>query len=289
MLSLVRHIQRASRPSSRHKRGHALLQHSLALGLTAALVNYTTRTCPSRSLSAGDPEQGSSPEARPAGHHWAPPTMLFAGMLPHSVPLVAAACTVALCTAFYQLVRSLLVRLNTECQTSFSTLAFEDPRQMSRVPVPSIETDASKTLSVVFPAYNEESRLSAALDEALAFLHEKRRREGLAFSYEVIIVDDGSTDKTYLAAMKYVAKHGVDTVRVLRLPVNKGKGCAVKAGMQAARGQLLLFADADGATQFSDFQRLEGAIRKLAHEAASKQVCKHLASCIPGIGDSSLR
>jgi len=88
------------------------------------------------------------------------------------------------------------------------------------------------TLSVVVPAYNEAQRIGATLDKLCAY--------GLLRfeSFEVIVVDDGSTDATSGVA----AESGA---RVIRLERNQGKGAAVRAGMLAAKGQAIAYADAD--------------------------------------------
>ena len=94
---------------------------------------------------------------------------------------------------------------------------------------PSLTDAATVNLSVIVPAYNEELRLPKMLDECLEFL-EKRKS-----SYEVIIVDDGSKDKTSETGLTYVEKWGSDKVRVLTLAKNRGKGGAVRMGMLRAR------------------------------------------------------
>lgn len=66
------------------------------------------------------------------------------------------------------------------------------------------------------------------------------------------------------AAFDFVRKHGLDAVRVLRLPANRGKGAAVKAGCLCARGQRVLFMDADGATKVSDMERLEARLGEVS-------------------------
>src|SRR5207245_3693415 len=77
-------------------------------------------------------------------------------------------------------------------------------------------------------------------------------------TYEVIVVDDASTDDT--ASVVEARAREVASVRLLRLPGNVGKGAAVRAGMLAARGAYRLFTDADGATPLAEGKRLEPAL-----------------------------
>lgn len=147
-------------------------------------------------------------------------------------------------------------RLDAECQLNMAPFAFEGPtgKQAPRASIFSVPT---KTLSVIIPAYNEQERLPATLQEIISYLHRRRDREGPYFTYEVIVVDDGSDDGTPCVAASFARKNGSDAIRVLRLPHNRGKGFAVKVGMLCSRGQRLLMMDADGATQVSDLERLE--------------------------------
>ena len=107
-------------------------------------------------------------------------------------------------------------------------------------------------LSVVIPAFNEASRLPAYLDEVIGFL------EGRGEPYEVIVVDDGSTDGTAAAVLALAARQ--PAARLLPLGRNRGKGAAVRAGMLAATGVRRLFTDADGATPIAELKRLEPAL-----------------------------
>jgi len=124
------------------------------------------------------------------------------------------------------------------------------------------------SLSVVVPAFNEEYRLPQMLEETLTYL-EARAATGPtgAFSFEVIVVDDGSRDGTYsaalasqMAASERLGRSRSGQLRVIQLSANRGKGFAVRVGMLAARGRLLLMADADGATNIRDLERLERAL-----------------------------
>lgn len=69
--------------------------------------------------------------------------------------------------------------------------------------------------------------LTVQLDEMMAFLT-RRKNKDRAFTYELIIVDDGSKDRTAEIAMEYVNRYGDDTVRLCRLYKNCGKGGAVR-------------------------------------------------------------
>ena len=65
-----------------------------------------------------------------------------------------------------------------------------------QVALPSVFSPATKSLSIIVPAYNEEERLGATLTETIAYLQQRRNRQGPHFTWEIIVVDDGSRDKT---------------------------------------------------------------------------------------------
>jgi dolichyl-phosphate beta-glucosyltransferase len=109
-------------------------------------------------------------------------------------------------------------------------------------------------ISVVVPAYNEEARLAPTLDRIAAFF------EGRREDWELIIVDDGSRDRTSAIGEAFAAAHP-GRARVLRQPRNRGKGAAVRTGVLAARGDEVLFSDADLATPIEELERLREAIR----------------------------
>jgi dolichyl-phosphate beta-glucosyltransferase len=94
------------------------------------------------------------------------------------------------------------------------------------------------SLSIVIPAYNEESRLPATLDRILDWIE-----SGAMGVREIIIVDDGSSDRT--AAVAEAFGHKYSTVRLFRNPGNRGKGYAVRNGMLKAQGEWILYTDAD--------------------------------------------
>jgi dolichyl-phosphate beta-glucosyltransferase len=109
-------------------------------------------------------------------------------------------------------------------------------------------------LSVILPAYNEAARIRPYLTAIVAYLG----RRGI--SYEIVVVDDGSSDTT--AEVVQHTHMTAPAVRLLRLAQNMGKGCAVRAGIEDARGEFLLVADADGATPIGEIERLETAMDK---------------------------
>jgi len=147
---------------------------------------------------------------------------------------------------------------------------FEEGKRTER-PFPSSLAKATNPpkdllhLSVVVPAYDEEKRLNIMVDEALVHL-KKRQAEDKDFTWEMIIVDDGSKDKTTQVALEYTKQEGSERVRVLSLKKNRGKGGALRRGVICTRGKYVLMVDADGATLFSDFDRLEEKLKKLVNE-----------------------
>lgn len=93
--------------------------------------------------------------------------------------------------------------------------------------------------SLVIPAYNESTRLPATLDAAWTFLHGRNE------AFELILVDDGSTDDTAVIARQFAHLHFDVTVITIR---HAGKAAAVRAGLDAATGAFVGFTDADLAT-----------------------------------------
>lgn len=148
---------------------------------------------------------------------------------------------------------------------------YYNPSKKEKCKFPSIHDPASVDLSVVVPAYCEEERLPLMMDEALDHL-ENRQKRNPSFNYEIIVVDDGSKDKTSETAMKYSSKFGTEKVRVLTLDKNRGKGGAIRLGMFVARGKFLLFADADGASKFSDLEKLEKEMTKVNKDSEGMAV-----------------
>jgi glycosyltransferase involved in cell wall biosynthesis len=106
---------------------------------------------------------------------------------------------------------------------------------------------ASPYLSVVIPAYNEASRLPASLTRVMEYL------EGCNYTYEVIVVDDGSEDNTPGIVEEMGREH--TPLRAIRNP-HRGKGYAVRTGMLAAQGQFVLYSDADFSAPIEEIEKL---------------------------------
>lgn len=159
--------------------------------------------------------------------------------------------------------------------------------------------DPEVFMSLVVPAFNEESRLGIMLREAVEYLQKEygqtrsdvtangsvRRRQkdvkgqsnghveskkGGATAepagWEVLIISDGSKDKTVDTALDFAQSLGSESaglIRVASLVENRGKGGAVTHGMRHVRGKYAVFADADGASKFEDLGKLVREIKKI--------------------------
>jgi glycosyltransferase involved in cell wall biosynthesis len=106
-----------------------------------------------------------------------------------------------------------------------------------------------KELSFFFPAHNEEANLEALVEEALGAL------PALADRFEIIAVDDGSSDRTPVIADELAAKHP-NVVRAVHHPTNLGYGAALRSGFGAARFDLVTFTDGDRQFKVADVGRL---------------------------------
>ena len=103
-------------------------------------------------------------------------------------------------------------------------------------------------LSVVIPAYNEEDRIVAALDNTLAYLASRD------YASEILVVSDGSGDRTVSVALSYGSR-GRAAVSALEYFPNRGKGYAVRYGMLRALCDRVLFMDADYAVTIEDVEK----------------------------------
>lgn len=206
-------------------------------------------------------------------------------------------------------------------------------------------SDAEVFMSLVIPAYNEQDRLSGMLEEAVEYLEEQYGHHGTKSKsssngqlqasgmqgdprrgWEIILVSDGSKDKTVEVALNFARTHQLGkppptpkgpwsngngsqrptnitpgAIRVVSLEENRGKGGAVTHGMRHARGTYVVFADADGASRFTDLGKLVMACEKAkdkegravgvgsrAHMVGTEavvQVCKIYTFTTPGNTD----
>jgi dolichyl-phosphate beta-glucosyltransferase len=135
-------------------------------------------------------------------------------------------------------------------------------RANHRAPFPTVFGRDEVFVTFVVPAYNEERRLPAMLDETMAYLR-RRQRDEQSFTWEVIVVDDGSTDGTADVVLAIARRELQSSLRLLRQPVNMGKGAAVQVGCLHSRGKMILMVDADGATKISEFEALERKLTDL--------------------------
>jgi len=116
---------------------------------------------------------------------------------------------------------------------------------------PCLEVVARPKLSLIIPAYNEEARLGRTLDEVWTYLTAQ------SYTFEVIVSDDGSSDSTLTIANAFAVDR--EGIRVVSIP-HAGKAAAIRAGMQAASGEVVAFTDADLATPISYLEDFLAAI-----------------------------
>ena len=113
-------------------------------------------------------------------------------------------------------------------------------------------TPTAPELSIVIPAYNEERRLPETLRRIRAYLDTRR------ISAEIIVVDDGSSDGT--AALVERLRAEFSGLRLVLNDTNRGKGYSVRHGMLEARGDVLLFTDADLSSPIAEAAKLFAAL-----------------------------
>jgi len=112
---------------------------------------------------------------------------------------------------------------------------------------------AAPELSIIIPSYNEGLRLPATLSCIAAYTRSSNR------AIEVIVVDDGSRDDTVAAAERF--RNEIPSLRVVSNGENRGKGYSVRHGMQEARGDIVLFTDADLSAPIEEVEKLLPAMK----------------------------
>ncbi len=120
--------------------------------------------------------------------------------------------------------------------------------------MPDYFTEKKMDLSVVIPAFNEEARIGLTLKKILNYL------AGQPYQWEVIVVDDGSSDRTSQVILEvkkdFFSATSEDRLILLRNEKNLGKGSSVKKGVLSARGELVLFTDSDLSTPIEEIEKL---------------------------------
>ena len=109
-------------------------------------------------------------------------------------------------------------------------------------------------LSIIVPSYNEELRLPPSLERIAAYVAESGRNT------EVLVVDDGSKDKTAAVAAVYADR--IANLRLLKNEENRGKGYSVRHGMLEAKGAVVLFTDADLSAPIEEADKLLAAMEE---------------------------
>ncbi|MGB9598729.1 MAG: dolichyl-phosphate beta-glucosyltransferase [Minisyncoccales bacterium] len=103
-------------------------------------------------------------------------------------------------------------------------------------------------LSIIIPAYNEQNRIKKTLREIDDYLKKKN------FSYEILVVNDGSRDQTLNILNEM--KNEIKNLKILSYEKNRGKGFAVKYGMENSQGKIRVFTDADHSTSIDHLEKM---------------------------------
>ena len=117
------------------------------------------------------------------------------------------------------------------------------------------------SISIVIPAYNEETRLPSTLAAVIAYL----QRKDFTTS-EIVVVDDGSRDRTAALVEQWRQKYPL--IRLLQNPGNRGKGFTVRHGMLDAAGDWILYTDADLSAPIAELDKLLLAVEREGAQVA---------------------
>lgn len=134
-------------------------------------------------------------------------------------------------------------------------------------------TNRGTTLSIVIPALNEAGRLEPTLDRVTSFLADAPDWRPA----EIIVVDDGSSDRTAEIARSHRAGDGVNLV-VAEHPTNRGKGAAVRTGFSRSTGDWVLLTDADMSAPIDDLEVLAAVADHRALAVGSRAVDRRLVT-----------
>ncbi len=109
-------------------------------------------------------------------------------------------------------------------------------------------------VSIIIPAYNERKRIKKTIESINGYFLEK------ALTRQIIVVDDGSTDNT--SDIVEDLKKKIDGLSIITYRPNRGKGYAVRRGVEACQGEYILFTDADNSTPIEEFEKFRPLLRK---------------------------
>ena len=154
------------------------------------------------------------------------------------------------------------------------------------MPWPTVFDEPMYKTSIIIPAYNESKRLPKMLLEAFDYLEKSKNPT------EIIIVNDGSTDDTVQVAEKfgleYLNSKYVD-FKIMNLQKNRGKGGAVTLGIMASLGKNILFVDADGASKFDNYSKLEKSLNTFKNGGVAIGSRAHMVESDAVVKRSKLR
>jgi glycosyltransferase involved in cell wall biosynthesis len=142
-----------------------------------------------------------------------------------------------------------------------ATMVLEAAGALTDIDSQRIATEVYPKLSVIMPAYNEEDQIAQCIS------HARDHLDRLGFPYEIIVVDDGSTDRTREEALR---ARGNPHVKVVGYERNQGKGAAVRFGSECAKGDVVLFMDSDADVRPDHVQRYVKALKDADIAIASK-------------------
>jgi dolichyl-phosphate beta-glucosyltransferase len=130
--------------------------------------------------------------------------------------------------------------------------------------------DSTPALTIIVPSYNEELRLPPSLGRIADYIKQSGR------ATEVLVVDDGSKDQT--AAVAETFRGRIPQLRVIPNGENRGKGYSVRHGMQEARGEIVLFTDADLSAPIDEADKLISALGEYDVAIGSRAMDRTLIS-----------
>ncbi len=111
------------------------------------------------------------------------------------------------------------------------------------------------SISIIIPAYNEEQRLGNTLRSIISYLSSRN------YEFEIIVVDDGSNDKTQMVFLDIVKENPKQKLKYIKNKLNHGKGYVVRQGMLQASKDYIFFTDADLSTPIYEIEKLLTALK----------------------------